>query len=829
MADTDFDGYQKCEPIGSGCSGEVFKCSDAGGLPKAIKRLNSLAIDRQWLDAMCRRAARMPEHPGVVAVTDYQFERAPYFIVSEWVNKAGTLEDVKTPQPETEAWMGIFSLAEACAHLHRNGVAHGNLHPGNIFLTPGEDSAMRIADFGPGMAGRFHHIDIGETAWFAPPEQLENPGGCADGAAERWDVYRFGVVAYWLIEGRLPRGQGYAAERRETIANSGGRPVPVNMGALAADLRGNPAYEWRQKTEARSFRMCREIVDQCLSIDPEGRPVDMRAVRNAFRALETRFALEDAEERVEFERQKQAGKLLRARLTALGLAAGLMVFIGLFAAFFLRSHSFKNRVTELGMVIDNQKHQIEDYSRKWAQSLHELKNTRAATDSLFAQVNQADNTSDVLPEGKSFERENLEKSRDYFIANLEDLGDGPETKLDRARGLHNLAHIDRRLGDNEAARKHFGDGVRLFEEIVVERAEEVTVAQDSEARLADSYETLVRLSGDKPGEGDLNALRRASVYLEKLVERRPEDRQLGVRQATNHYRLALELHGNRQYEAAIDAFSKAVKGFGAVAEADGGSLADMGETLCQIQCDMAASLRGAGHLREAFEANLAAMETLANLAADRPYTPGEQLRLGRIYTEVGDLLGKGEAPNTELEDIFTESMRLLMPLAERQPEDIGIAIPLTRAMSRIALIEAGDNRWTDGYRLSVAAVERLEATLNAADPKDYDGRLSLVELRGSHINLLQYQRGAASHVLEKGLTMAEAVREELNADETLASGRKQAIHERLGEIYEDYAELCKSLGETKKAQLCDDRARDSRQLVARASSEESGNASAGSF
>ncbi|NNE90067.1 MAG: protein kinase, partial [Verrucomicrobiales bacterium] len=371
MIDPENYGFHDEESVGSGCCGEVVRATDPEGKTVALKQFNSMAIDRHFLETNYRRYARLSKHSGIVDIHGYQFKEHPYFIVMDWI-EGKTLDEIGH-LPEGEAWQRIYEIADALAHLHKHALVHTNLHPGNIFFTEDQQSIAKITDFGPGLAGKVHHIDLGETAYYAPPEQLENPENFDDKIAEQWDVYRFGVIAFWLINGTLPRGHGYIKARGEALEESGGRPVPVDYQAYAADVRENPEFHWNRKTSNRAFRLRREIVEKCLSICPNERPLDMRDVRTSFRALEQQFVLEDAENRVVRERKLQKMKLIVTRTVAACLAISLTAASYFLIRYLHRTISQDKEISKLEHVTSTQKADIEKRDRLLSEIEHDLK------------------------------------------------------------------------------------------------------------------------------------------------------------------------------------------------------------------------------------------------------------------------------------------------------------------------------------------------------------------------------------------------------------------------------------------------------------------------
>ena len=822
MSEVSFPDIEKAERVGSGHAGEVFWVRRQDGTELAVKRLDAMAIDRDRLGRNCRRHLQAPPHPGVVPLVGFQVGASPYFIASEWSKEGCTLASLAGSLAEEAAWPLILEIAGALAHLHRHGVHHSNLHPGNVFVESADPLRVRVADAGPGLAGRVHHLDLGDSAWFAPPEQLEQPSAWEDGAVERWDVYRFGALAYWMINGKAPRGGVYRACLDALVAEGGGRPAPVDLALLALDMRGQEAVVWDVPAVDRETQVRREVLERCLSLDPAIRPVDLREVVEAFAEIERKLASERAEElhqaalaeteaQVKREKARHLARLQRVRLVAACLLGSLLLMSALLVRYFQRSHSFQNRVSEMGLIIGQQSSEIEALDRHRSQSAHELRTAREAADAVFSHISTTGEESDLAPAEGSVEWENLQKSRAFIVASLQVSESDPAKSLERARDLQHLAHVETRLGRGEEAGEHLRQSVALFERELAGGKMEAELRQDCESRLADGYEALAALIDQDPGEEKLAALSEASRYLRIVAERRPQDRQLAQRRMAADFRLGRQLHEHRGFDAALAAFDSVVAQLDKLKASEPES-APLLEMLAEVRYHTALSLRETGRTREAADAYALALETLAQLTGDRALTEEQSLRLGMIYTDLGELFA-GKVPDEESSQLLNEAQRLLNPIHERRPQHLEAAGALSRTLSQLARIGQRQDRWKDSYRMSVAAVENLEAAL-AGDPASIESRLLLVELRAGHVELVRYQKTAAEKVLGKGFEMAEAVRADLEADTAMSRGIRQGWRLKLAQIYETYGKLSESFGDSDRARLCQERATQTRQLLA---------------
>ena len=96
----------------------------------------------------------------------------------------------------------LRQIASALSAVHRKGVLHRDLKPGNIMLRA--DGSIALIDFGLAKRARLDAeiTDSGKifgTPYYMSPEQ--GHGGDVD---ERSDIYSLGVIFYELLTGEKP-------------------------------------------------------------------------------------------------------------------------------------------------------------------------------------------------------------------------------------------------------------------------------------------------------------------------------------------------------------------------------------------------------------------------------------------------------------------------------------------------------------------------------------------------------------------------------------------------------------------------------------------------
>ena len=169
----------------------------------AIKQISThLAEDPKFLDRFRKEAqilARLgAEQPAVVTIHEMIEDERGLFIVMEWIggNSLETiLNDTDGPVEVKAALQVIWRLAAALHDVHRAGIIHRDIKPGNIIICEG--LRPKITDFGvaASLTGQTSML-LGTTKYMAP-ELFE--GGEVDARA---DMYSLGMIAYEMLAGR---------------------------------------------------------------------------------------------------------------------------------------------------------------------------------------------------------------------------------------------------------------------------------------------------------------------------------------------------------------------------------------------------------------------------------------------------------------------------------------------------------------------------------------------------------------------------------------------------------------------------------------------------
>jgi serine/threonine protein phosphatase PrpC len=167
---------------------------------------------------------------GFVRVHERAEDASALYTVFDW-HAGRTLEQIRKSQPRgavAEVVAAGIQVTRALGRLHRQGVVHRDIKPGNLHL--GEDGRWRILDLGVAVSGREGEVQRelhAGTPSYINPEQWQ--GEDADAGS---DLFALGVTLYQWLVGRLPYGEiepyQIARYRRDPVALSRIRPdVPV--------------------------------------------------------------------------------------------------------------------------------------------------------------------------------------------------------------------------------------------------------------------------------------------------------------------------------------------------------------------------------------------------------------------------------------------------------------------------------------------------------------------------------------------------------------------------------------------------------------------------
>jgi eukaryotic-like serine/threonine-protein kinase len=209
------DIYEIRGLLGAGAMGQVLDAWDF-----ELGRRVAIKVHHPGVERSVRTEARAlaaVRHPAVVSVFATGRHEGVDYVVLEYV--PGTpwsvhLERMRvagTPPPVDESLDILLQVAEGLAAIHRAGLAHGDVKPANILLTP---NRVTITDLGlvrfVSRSEDLEEVIAGSPSYMAP-EIIT--GGLQPTFLHLVDVYSLGVTMFEALTGQLP----YRALRVEEL------------------------------------------------------------------------------------------------------------------------------------------------------------------------------------------------------------------------------------------------------------------------------------------------------------------------------------------------------------------------------------------------------------------------------------------------------------------------------------------------------------------------------------------------------------------------------------------------------------------------------------
>lgn len=396
--------------------------------------------------------------PGVSRVHDHTVSRlfAPTVCATPfygWKGKDGagwqvaSLKRLAAHLTREQVLEVIRDLAACLADLHGANLFHGGIRPSGVFLAGDAKGGqkVRLGEFGQLFMGGLQYLEAGDLLFYVSPEQLAT-GDFTKGRGQQWDVYAFGVVAYELLVGSLPRlqalrlrGEQHPGWLEQSPAITFGELTEVSEQFLA-HLESESKLAWAvEAKDSREVRL-RAVIDRCLAFEAGSRPSSMVEVAEslhkvfdrssattvassapeslssgASRALFEESVPEPVETRARALPLEKVGRslkgnpVLRWQLTALASMVAILplTYFSLFS--FWKS---RETIVEVKEEID---FQIKEQTSVKNQALayqRELLQTKENNEMLISELNDAENSKNNLVGQAKLARQLLRQTQD---------------------------------------------------------------------------------------------------------------------------------------------------------------------------------------------------------------------------------------------------------------------------------------------------------------------------------------------------------------------------------------------------------------------------------
>jgi serine/threonine-protein kinase len=265
------DAYEIRLFLGGGGMGQVFEAYDRAlsrfvAIKTAVRDPNGPSLRKE------AQAMAVFRHPGLVSVHDFGSHRGIEYLVMERA-RGSTLTDQiaqrrreKQPFTVAEVLEIVVPLSEALDVVHRAGIVHRDIKPGNIMIEPSK--RVLLVDFGIFLPEREltpQQIPAGTPPYMAP-EAIR--GMVVPGQGHLLDIFALGVLTYELLVGEPPfRG--------------------TNPGAILTEILRDATPRVSKKRSDVSDSLA-DLVSELLCSDPSARPQSVEDVMWRLRAEQGR-------------------------------------------------------------------------------------------------------------------------------------------------------------------------------------------------------------------------------------------------------------------------------------------------------------------------------------------------------------------------------------------------------------------------------------------------------------------------------------------------------------------------------------------------------------
>eukprot|EP01137_Pigoraptor_chileana_P025949 Opistho-2@96206 len=267
--------YELGKKLGSGQFSTVYSAVVLGTREKvAIKKVPLHDIQDSKARADCLKETdllRQLDHPNIIHCFAAFLENDELNIVLELADAGDLLLMIKHFEknnkrlPEKVIWKYFVQVCSALEHMHSRRVMHRDLKPANIFVT--RDGTVKLGDLG---LGRFFSTQTRAaqsllgTPYYMSPERLH------ESAYDfKSDIWSLGCILYELAALHSPfygKNMNLSMLLRK-IEKCEYPPLPTDI--YSDDLR--------------------DLVDQCIKINPEERP-DIAAIHKIARGMHNHYS-----------------------------------------------------------------------------------------------------------------------------------------------------------------------------------------------------------------------------------------------------------------------------------------------------------------------------------------------------------------------------------------------------------------------------------------------------------------------------------------------------------------------------------------------------------
>ncbi|QQL45897.1 protein kinase domain-containing protein [Sulfuriroseicoccus oceanibius] len=802
-------GYTIHSLMAHGACGDSHLATGPSGEACVVKVFKTMSINRRLLGETLERIASAGEMEGVLPVIDYDLDQRPPYLIEPLIGKvegdvcaSRSLYDyIGSEIASDTAWEWVLQLCRGVAGLHRLGLAHCNLKPGNVLVDEAGGGALFVSDYGQGWVHGIYQMDPSSSYLHAPPEQLLHPDGVDSGGGGRWDVYAFGVLAYRLLTGHFPRGHGAFSHLEKKLLARDPSVQSLTPAQVANALNEETNISWPSEAQSWAEQQRRRVIEYCLRLDPDERWIDLREVEREFLQVESEVDLRRERQRVIDYKHSMNGKLKTFRLAAAGFA-GLFVLTA--GSTLVYRHLYKDKSDALVQAEDDKAKALAAKDAEIAireaeveRKISEARRTAAGAvagqqallGTLVKSQEQADLLFDLVMDKRPVQSPGFREYSDtvgelekFYTEYLSQFESDEGMEVERARAMTKLAELSLAAGRNEQARERFSAAAGQWRPIVGAHPED----EDSRGRLA---VVLLKLSRLEFQADDIDAARMsvdvAQNMLELLTKTNGGDVEYGKWLAESHVQKGLVMRQQGDVEAAIAEYRRAVELYRTLGDRTGDF--NFRSDLAHSYIELGKLVRGTDNFEAALMIQKDALATLVEMNEERPELVHSKFEQARAFGEIAEIqLELGEIE--EARKMKTKAVDLLRDALKEAPDQNGeeLRFELAKHLSGLARALRDSGQSSNARRELDEAMKLFDELVDAHPEKSlYRYRRALAMWQSAEMISGQGQHSEARKINEKAVVELRRLLDEGG----LAEDQKRQIEISLAYLFGDLAHI----------------------------------------
>ncbi|NCF87130.1 MAG: protein kinase [Verrucomicrobiaceae bacterium] len=790
--------YEYGELLGEGATGQVF-AGKRGDQDVAIKVLKRLAINRKLIGYSLSRLQRLPTHPNLVKTYGFAMDGRPVYIATSLhaheangkVSGFSLGSQCGGMDPDL-AWAIVRQIAEGLGHLHKHGVVHCSVNPGNVMVANPDTSEIKLTDYAQGWLAEVTHIDFSESFLYAPPEQLRKPQEMFEGQSQRWDVYAFGATAYRLLYKQFPRGQRWISQMRKGA-------VAFHPMALADVISQQPEIQWPGTRDGFEDQRQR-LLEKCLMLDPSDRYSDMREVLDHFARIDRdeKLSIErkDSQERervlteTSIEARKRMGLFRKA---AIGLLGCLIVSV-------LLNVTSEARLTKRRQEISNLEERItSEVGEAQGNAMEAKLEAERFKSNLTYSQETADAFLEFLLNARSPSSPGYQSIDGYLVSASQHYervlrateGDS-DLVVERLRAQLGLARIEAQLGQQQSVTSKLGSLVGEIQTLP-ENLKQLNQVQETLA--AALLETGKSKMAAGMLTGALQSLQESVKVYNRLATSDGKNMDLKRKFGRSLFLYGQQLSRAGDLIKALKSQQSSMQVLESLAQSSAAREEDEYYlALCQYEVGLIKVWEGKGI--EAFEAFQLASQGYSRLMSQKPQVPEYRFQLAKCLYYLGELSFQVKGDQEEAALARNSMYELLKLLLEKDEANQDYQFYLALVFADMAEMKRDAGEREEANKLLVESLAIL-TELHKSKPKDSDVTLQLAMITVREGDFLLDAR-KASDALGK-MKAAEALFQEIDDSGFQAGVPDHVYHLRRASMMSGYGHALEAAGNADEA------------------------------